>query len=281
MSHPREVDEDSDMSLSYSRAPASQQQLPSFRELLPPHLHDEIDSSTFRQSQDRPSSGHEMADPRSIPYNSPSQMPYAEYPREYTTREPRPMSDHLSGSLRGPSPILPPIRDLGSMPERQGYPDSRMAPRSDPFTEYRGAPMPAPMPERREHHAPVMGYGQGPPMPYHEEQVMMNQSSAANFGIMGDSVDPRTRRRRGNLPKPVTDILRAWFHEHLDHPYPSEEDKQMFMTRTGLSISQISNWFINARRRQLPALRNQMRSGGDERQSPFSDVDDHLPSPHH
>ena len=39
--------------------------------------------------------------------------------------------------------------------------------------------------------------------------------------------------------KPVTDGLRAWFHEHLDHPYPSEEDKQMFMTRTGLTISQV------------------------------------------
>jgi hypothetical protein len=61
----------------------------------------------------------------------------------------------------------------------------------------------------------------------------------ANFGIMGETIDPKTKRRRGNLPKPVTDILRAWFHEHLDHPYPSEEDKQMFMTRTGLSISQV------------------------------------------
>jgi len=68
---------------------------------------------------------------------------------------------------------------------------------------------------------------------------LMNHPQQANFGIMGDPIDPKTKRRRGNLPKPVTDILRAWFHEHLDHPYPSEEDKQMFMTRTGLSISQV------------------------------------------
>lgn len=52
--------------------------------------------------------------------------------------------------------------------------------------------------------------------------------------------DMKNKRRRGNLPKPVTDILRAWFMEHLDHPYPSEEDKQTFMQRTGLSISQVS-----------------------------------------
>lgn len=53
------------------------------------------------------------------------------------------------------------------------------------------------------------------------------------------------RRRRGNLPKHVTDILRQWFHAHLEHPYPSEEDKQEFMRRTGLTISQVGNMSMN------------------------------------
>jgi hypothetical protein len=56
--------------------------------------------------------------------------------------------------------------------------------------------------------------------------------------VCGDT-DSRNRRRRGNLPKPVTDILRGWFHEHLDHPYPTEEDKQAFAARTGLTINQV------------------------------------------
>jgi Homeobox KN domain len=68
-----------------------------------------------------------------------------------------------------------------------------------------------------------------------------NGSQQPNFGVMGDSSDPRSKRRRGNLPKHVTDLLRAWFHEHLDHPYPTEEDKQMFIARTGLSISQVGH----------------------------------------
>ncbi|KAI9670039.1 MAG: hypothetical protein M1817_004519 [Caeruleum heppii] len=77
--------------------------------------------------------------------------------------------------------------------------------------------------------------------------------------------DPRmerggSRRRRGNLPRPVTDVLRHWFHGHLNHPYPSEEEKQALMLRTGLTMSQISNWFINSRRRQLPALQRQERA---------------------
>lgn len=92
-----------------------------------------------------------------------------------------------------------------------------------------------------QHNQPPYGH-QGMPYPGDPEQIspgMMTHPQQANFGIMGDPIDPKTKRRRGNLPKPVTDILRAWFHEHLDHPYPSEEDKQMFMTRTGLSISQV------------------------------------------
>ena len=68
---------------------------------------------------------------------------------------------------------------------------------------------------------------------------MMARRQPANFVITGDSIDTKMRCRRGNLPKPVTDILRAWFHEHVDHPYPDEEDKRMFIIQTGLSISQV------------------------------------------
>ncbi|OAP65224.1 hypothetical protein AYL99_01196 [Fonsecaea erecta] len=67
------------------------------------------------------------------------------------------------------------------------------------------------------------------------------------------------RKRRGNLPKAITDYLRQWFLAHLENPYPTEEDKQQFAQATGLTIAQISNWFINARRRHLPALRHQVR----------------------
>jgi hypothetical protein len=127
----------------------------------------------------------------------------------------------------------------------------------------------------------------------------MNGAPYSNFGILSDAGDSKSKKRRGNLPKPVTDILRAWFHEHLDHPYPSEDDKQMLIARTGLTISQvcnrttvgsddspglsceqISNWFINARRRQLPALRSQHRTqdhdGGNYQHLSESD---HLSAP--
>ncbi|CAL4928756.1 unnamed protein product [Urochloa decumbens] len=54
------------------------------------------------------------------------------------------------------------------------------------------------------------------------------------------------RPQRG-LPERAVTILRAWLFEHFLHPYPSDVDKHILARQTGLSRSQVSNWFINAR----------------------------------
>ncbi|KFY45065.1 hypothetical protein V494_01166, partial [Pseudogymnoascus sp. VKM F-4513 (FW-928)] len=77
---------------------------------------------------------------------------------------------------------------------------------------------------------------------------------------MGGDGKSGGRKRRGNLPKETTDKLRAWFVGHLHHPYPTEDEKQDLMVRTGLQMNQISNWFINARRRQLPSMISNARA---------------------
>lgn len=65
------------------------------------------------------------------------------------------------------------------------------------------------------------------------------------------------RRRRGNLPKSVTAILKQWLIDHRGHPYPTEEEKRGLRVKTNLTLNQISNWFINARRRILPLILSQ------------------------
>ncbi|XP_057782037.1 BEL1-like homeodomain protein 1 [Salvia miltiorrhiza] len=54
------------------------------------------------------------------------------------------------------------------------------------------------------------------------------------------------RPQRG-LPERAVSVLRAWLFQHFLHPYPKNSDKQMLAKQTGLTRSQVSNWFINAR----------------------------------
>ncbi|KAF9572319.1 hypothetical protein EC968_010043 [Mortierella alpina] len=76
-----------------------------------------------------------------------------------------------------------------------------------------------------------------------------NNNNTANNG----NVDPN-RKRRGNLPKSVTSVLKSWLVQNAIHPYPTEEEKMRLSEETHLSMNQISNWFINARRRILQPI---------------------------
>lgn len=69
--------------------------------------------------------------------------------------------------------------------------------------------------------------------------------------------DPK--KRRGNLPKAATNVLKKWLFDHLFHPYPTEEEKSGLGQQTGLTMNQISNWFINARRRILQPMLESVR----------------------
>lgn len=69
----------------------------------------------------------------------------------------------------------------------------------------------------------------------------------------------RKKRRRGNLPKTATNLMKKWLFEHLFNPYPTEEEKKSLMRQTGLSMNQVSNWFINARRRILQPMLSTVR----------------------
>lgn len=45
----------------------------------------------------------------------------------------------------------------------------------------------------------------------------------------------------------ATALLRQWMLDHFENPYPSEEVKEELCAATGLSLTQLNNWFINIR----------------------------------
>ncbi|XP_054642545.1 iroquois homeobox 7 [Dunckerocampus dactyliophorus] len=46
-----------------------------------------------------------------------------------------------------------------------------------------------------------------------------------------------------------TGALKAWLSEHLKNPYPTKGEKVMLAIITKMSLTQVSTWFANARRR--------------------------------
>ena len=66
---------------------------------------------------------------------------------------------------------------------------------------------------------------------------------------------PKSSRpsKRGATPACVQQVLKDWLFTHAQCPYPGEEEKAILCQQTGLSMHQLNNWFINARRRILPA----------------------------
>lgn len=62
--------------------------------------------------------------------------------------------------------------------------------------------------------------------------------------------------KRSNFPKHISKMLKSWLRDNIESPYPSESEKQTLSEATGLDHTQINNWFINARRRLLPLLKN-------------------------
>ncbi|KAJ5168379.1 uncharacterized protein N7482_003973 [Penicillium canariense] len=51
-------------------------------------------------------------------------------------------------------------------------------------------------------------------------------------------------------------VLREWFYQHQEFPYPDDDEKRQLSSETGFSLKRISTWFANARRRQKQKIQS-------------------------
>lgn len=75
------------------------------------------------------------------------------------------------------------------------------------------------------------------------ERSIRQQRAFHHLGLM----EQHPWRPQRGLPERSVSVLRAWLFEHFLHPYPTDADKHILAKQTGLTRSQVSNWFINAR----------------------------------
>ncbi|XP_029974927.1 iroquois homeobox 7 [Salarias fasciatus] len=76
-----------------------------------------------------------------------------------------------------------------------------------------------------------------------------------------------------------TGALKAWLNEHLKNPYPTKGEKIMLAIITKMSLTQVSTWFANARRRLKKENRVSWATRGksdeeDDEQEADSDEED-------
>ena len=120
-------------------------------------------------------------------------------------------------------------------------------------------------------------------MPSEDDDEGCGTASTTHSGTHGSI--RKGRQKRGVLPKQATSIMRAWLFQHLvvsipntfrlyflassysshntlyfcykkkpQHPYPTEDEKRQIAGQTNLTLLQVNNWFINARRRILQPM---------------------------
>ncbi|XP_051887250.1 iroquois-class homeodomain protein irx-1-A-like [Pristis pectinata] len=79
-----------------------------------------------------------------------------------------------------------------------------------------------------------------------------SQASFAPAGALYSPYRPLAHGDTGrtkNATRESTSTLKAWLNEHLKNPYPTKGEKIMLAIVTKMTLTQVSTWFANARRR--------------------------------
>lgn len=102
-------------------------------------------------------------------------------------------------------------------------------------------------------------------------------SKYANFNWSRyGTVDFNGSTRRKNATRETTSTLKTWLYEHRKNPYPTKGEKIMLAIITKMTLTQVSTWFANARRRLKKENKmtwSPKNKAGDDRKEDLSKSD--------
>ncbi|XP_015057350.1 BEL1-like homeodomain protein 8 [Solanum pennellii] len=112
------------------------------------------------------------------------------------------------------------------------------------------------------------GDGNSSRLKFVDQTSLHKQKSGSTAGVAFLESQQHVWRPQRGLPERAVAILRAWLFDHFLHPYPTDSDKHMLASQTGLTRNQVSNWFINARVRVWKPMVEEIHmletKGGDQ-----------------
>ncbi|KAI5063066.1 hypothetical protein GOP47_0021613 [Adiantum capillus-veneris] len=114
---------------------------------------------------------------------------------------------------------------------------------------------------------PVLNKGETPRLRI-LDQRLRHHRTLQQVGMLHQTQSWRPQR---GLPERSVAVLRAWLFEHFLHPYPKDSEKLMLARLTGLTRSQVANWFINARVRLWKPMVEQMYAE-ESKENEFQDA---------
>ncbi|XP_061758663.1 iroquois homeobox 7 [Nerophis ophidion] len=108
-----------------------------------------------------------------------------------------------------------------------------------------------PLAAQQHHHRHLAHLGNGFDLktsPYHHHALLARGGPFFSPYRAGTAEDPG-RGGAKVATRESTGALKAWLSEHLKNPYPTKGEKVMLAIITKMSLTQVSTWFANARRR--------------------------------
>jgi len=106
--------------------------------------------------------------------------------------------------------------------------------------------------------------------------MMIGCCCVCSYNVTSSSGETMTSSgaRSKSLGRESTTTLKTWLLEHIKNPYPSKGEKIMLAVMTRMTLTQVSTWFANARRRLKKEYRVRWLDDNDSDNDDNDDDDD-------